>query len=82
MTRKGVVKMTPRLREAMSEQLDWFRQKFGREPVPNDPVFFDPDSGIPIPLSKEKLRADFLAAAKDAGLSEERSLEIFAALFE
>ena len=82
MTTKRVVRMTPRLHEALSEQLDRFRRKFGREPGPGDPVFFDPDSDIPIRLSKEKLRGDFLAVAKNAGFSEERSLELFAALFE
>lgn len=76
-----VVMMTPRLSRAMKEQLNWFEEKFGREPGPDDSVFFDPDSDVPIPLSEERLRADFLAVAKDAGFSEERSLEIFAALF-
>lgn len=27
-----------------------FRQKFGRDPGPNDPLFFDPDSDAPAPL--------------------------------
>lgn len=81
MTRKRDVRMTPRVHDALKDQLDRFRRKFGREPEPCDPVFFDPKSDIPIPLSRERLRADFLAAAKDAGLSEERSLELFDALF-
>ena len=32
-----------------------FIDKFGREPGPKDPVFFDPTSSTPKSLSKEKL---------------------------
>lgn len=32
-----------------------FIDKFGREPGPSDPVFFDPTSSIPKSLSKDKL---------------------------
>ncbi|NEB03771.1 hypothetical protein [Streptomyces sp. SID13726] len=30
-----------------------FREKFGREPGPDDPLFFDPDADEPMPLSRE-----------------------------
>jgi hypothetical protein len=32
---------------AMREQLVRFRQKFGRDPGPDDPVFFDPEKDTP-----------------------------------
>lgn len=32
-----------------------FRMKFGRDPRPGDPLFFDPGSDQPVPLHKEKL---------------------------
>ena len=32
-----------------------FREKFGRDPCPNDPLFFDPDANEPVPL-RESIR--------------------------
>ena len=34
-------------REAISKQEQLFREKFGREPGPEDPLFFDPDASTP-----------------------------------
>jgi hypothetical protein len=39
----GVVPMTPLVHQALLEQRNAFIEKFGREPGPDDPVFFDPD---------------------------------------
>ncbi|MFD7894027.1 hypothetical protein [Streptomyces sp. NPDC059743] len=41
------------LKVAMDGQLDAFREKFGREPGPGDPLFFDPDADEPTRLTKE-----------------------------
>ena len=41
-------------KEAIEEQLAKFRKKFGREPGPNDPIFFDPDADTPQPYPEEK----------------------------
>ncbi|MEU5430073.1 hypothetical protein AB0H73_31380 [Streptomyces olivoreticuli] len=41
------------LKEALEGQLDAFREKFGREPGPGDPFFFDPDADEPTRLTKE-----------------------------
>jgi hypothetical protein len=30
--------------EAIACQLEAFRKKFGRDPCPDDPIFFDPDA--------------------------------------
>lgn len=35
---------------ALHHQLEKFREKFGREPGPEDPIFFDPDAEDPTPL--------------------------------
>ena len=43
------IKMDPELARAMKNQLRAFKKKFGREPGPNDPVFFDPDADTPQP---------------------------------
>jgi hypothetical protein len=32
--------------DMMQQQLQAFREKFGREPGPEDPIFFDPDADI------------------------------------
>lgn len=40
---------------AFQRQLEKFREKFGREPRPGDPIFFDPDAKDPTPLSAGSL---------------------------
>jgi hypothetical protein len=40
--------MTPRVHEALLEQRKAFIEKFGREPGPTDPVFFDPAKTSPL----------------------------------
>jgi hypothetical protein len=44
----------------MRQQLKAFRKKFGRDPLPGEPVFFDPDEDVPTEISEEKLREDML----------------------
>ena len=46
------IKMDPELTRAMKNQLRAFKKKFGREPGPNDPVFFDPDADTPQPIAR------------------------------
>src|SRR5213594_1495259 len=71
------VKMDPELARAMKNQLRAFKKKFGREPGPNDSVFFDPDVDTPQPIPIEKLRATVIEAAKKAGLDPDRVLRTF-----
>ncbi|MEU3713750.1 hypothetical protein [Streptomyces catenulae] len=40
------------IQEALREQREFFIEKFGREPNPDDPVFFDPEADEPTPLTK------------------------------
>jgi hypothetical protein len=63
-----VVKMGDELRQALEQQRDRFRQKFGRDPGPNDPVFFDPDADEPRPLDPAKVEAQIIAAMQAAGI--------------
>ena len=37
--------------DALKEQLTRFREKFGRDPEPDDPVFFNPDADAPEPIT-------------------------------
>ena len=43
----------PDLREELELQLDAFRRKFGRDPAPGDPLFFDPEKDEPTLLSED-----------------------------
>ena len=61
--------MTPRVQELMKRQLEAFRKKFGREPGPNDPVFFDPDADEPTPM--RDMQEQILAAMEKANLPPE-----------
>jgi hypothetical protein len=42
-----------------------FKEKFGREMGPEDPVFFDPDADEPVPMTVEKIEAMTRATAED-----------------
>jgi hypothetical protein len=65
---RGVVPMTPRVYEALLEQRKAFIEKFGREPGPGDPVFFDPDKDVPTPIDPARLEADLEKVIRDAGI--------------
>jgi hypothetical protein len=44
-----------------------FLVKFGREPGPCDPIFFDPDAKTPQPFPPQRYRDEVLRAMKAAG---------------
>lgn len=59
------------MRAAMQGQLEAFRQKFGREPGPQDPIFFDPEAEAPVPMSVDRMAALFdelIEHAEQAGV--------------
>jgi hypothetical protein len=60
--------MTPRVHDALLEQRKAFIDKFGREPGPDDPVFFDPDKDVPTPIDPDRLDADLEKALRDSGI--------------
>ena len=64
------VQMPPELRALMEEQVTAFREKFGRDPAPEDPLIFDPDADEPQPLPKESVDRVF-ALMEEAGLGKE-----------
>lgn len=47
------IPMTPELKAMFERQRKAFIEKFGREPSKDDPVFFDPKTDRPVPLSEE-----------------------------
>jgi hypothetical protein len=66
------VKMSPELRQALLDQRIAFVAKFGREPGPDDPLFFDPDEDVPTPICPERTRADLTETMRKAGIGEEK----------
>ena len=61
------------LEEALLEQKEAFRKKFGRDPRPGDPILFDPDNNSPEPvaLTEGKLTKGILEAMKTAQVPPE-----------
>jgi hypothetical protein len=68
--------MTPRVRKALLDQRKAFIEKFGREPGPSDPVFFDPDKDVPTPIDAQRLDADLEKAIRDAGIDPAKAAAI------
>ncbi|MFI6049930.1 hypothetical protein ACIBCO_07510 [Streptomyces violascens] len=52
--------------EDIKAQREAFREKFGRNPGPDDPLFFDPDADEPLPLSKQHFDDMMLEMAERA----------------
>ena len=71
---KKVIKMNKELHEAMIRQVESFKEKFGREPGPDDPLFFDPEYNVPTPLTEAKVKRGLVEAAHKAGLDVDRVL--------
>jgi len=51
----------PEVIEIFKHQTEAFKQKFGREPAPEDPIFFDPKSDVP----KALVEAETIEGAED-----------------
>ena len=51
--RSRTVEMTPEVTDALRQQKQLFREKFGREPDFDDPLFFDPDADTPQEMNGE-----------------------------
>lgn len=54
--------------QLLVEQFVASRQKFGRDPGPDDPIIFDPDADEPIPMSYEDAEAAIVDAAHVVGI--------------
>ena len=68
---RRVIKMNDETAKAVEEQLERFRAKFGREPGPGDPLFFDPDHPTPRRLQVEPMEAEMVATMKRANIRPE-----------
>ena len=65
------IKMDGETAEALKEQLRRFKKKFGRDPTPEEPIFFDPDHPTPRPLQVEPTEAMVAQTMRKAGLRPE-----------
>ena len=59
------------LHKALFDQRIAFAKKFGREPGPGEPIFFDPDIDVPTPAPLGKVHIDVVAALLMAGFDDE-----------
>jgi hypothetical protein len=58
-------------------QLGLFRKKFGRDPGPEDPVFFDPKCDVPTPILKSELKESLRKACEKTGVEYSKAIEMF-----
>ncbi len=65
------VKMNAETMAIIERQLQKFREKFGREPGPKDPIFFNPESLTPEPFRLEQFREESERAMVEAGIRPE-----------
>jgi hypothetical protein len=56
------------LESALAKQVQAFREKFGRDPGPRDPIFFDPDAEVPTRLDPRDVTTELVAAGYRTGL--------------
>src|SRR5262245_44030235 len=59
--------------ELVGRQRDRFRRRFGRDPGPDDPIFFDPNSpgSDPVPITEERINQEIRRAFVAAGTPPE-----------
>lgn len=69
--RPKTVKMNPETLAIVQNQLQEFRVKFGREPGPKDPIFFNPDSLKPEPFRLDEFSEESEKAMVLAGIRPE-----------
>lgn len=61
----------PRAMDVLQEQRERFRKRFGRDPGPRDPAFFDEDADVPTPMSAVKVQAESIDSLREAGAPPE-----------
>jgi hypothetical protein len=64
---KVVLPLPDDMRDALLEQRAAFREKFGRNPGPGDPMFWDPDADEPAPVDVDKMKRKMVDAMKAVG---------------
>ena len=78
MTKKQLDPNDTMLAQALHEQFTAFVQRFGREPTPDDPLFFCWHSTTPTPrcdLCQAEYEHAVIEAAEEAGIDTSRALD-------
>ena len=66
--RSAEFEVVPGIQQELEEQLLRFREKFGREMGPDDPLFFDPEADEPKPMDLSELDAEITDTMVRAGV--------------
>jgi len=61
------VRMSEEMMQMLEEQKERFRQKFGRDPRPEDPVIWDENATQPMPASEDDIHESILSALIASG---------------
>ncbi len=64
--------LSPQMVKMLEKQKEAFRQKFGRDPGPGDPVFFDPNADTPQPFDMDEMTALIVEAMAKVGVDPAR----------
>jgi hypothetical protein len=70
--KQKVISLDDEMLLQLEQQKENFRKKFGRDPGPADPVFFDPKCETPTPYTEERLKEILSEAARKSGVSQEK----------
>jgi hypothetical protein len=65
-----VIPIGPGIAAILDAQRRQFVEQFGREPGPDDPIFFDPDFHVPVEGSDVRLAEVFAKASLAAGVTK------------
>jgi hypothetical protein len=71
------IKVSPETIAIFQVQLELFQKKFGRDPGPEDPVFFDPKCDVPTPILKSELKESLRKACEKTGVAYSKAIEMF-----
>lgn len=63
------IPVSPEVAAALQEQETAFKQKFGRPPSGDDPLFFDPRADTPKPTDEGEFTSEVAGAMRKAGIS-------------
>ena len=61
------VRMNQQMIDLLDEQKERFRQKFGRDPRPEDPVIWDENASEPTPATEDDIHQSILSALIASG---------------
>lgn len=65
------VKLNDQAMDILKRQREAFVAKFGREPGPSDPVFFEPDADVPQQIDDDFMQREIVDAMGRAGIRPE-----------